>query len=367
MPGSTPHPPATPSPRPARDRCLLAPGTRGGWEKTASVQFPAPSPARGSFYGLFCEHSGGAGGCIGSVERSCAPRQATLWSWPGPRRSWLCVLLSGVRPVVTMRSCLGRSPSEGEPPGWPRCPTGRSSPAGSGPGPACPPWCPRWAGVGRGSVDPVGTLRPGPVPHRMGNQSPARPQPQGLSYLGPAHLDPRPCSAHGEGGHRLQAGRGRKGEMQTPRRSRLETEQGRGWSEAAPARDARGPQTLPPPPEPPPPGGVRPCPPWSALWSQSWWRTHSSCPRCPGGSVASGLRPPGPRPRLPLVSSLTPLLRPLTSGSKPHMRILARTCPQRRPLSEHPAPSRHLPCARSSHVPIMPLASSGLLAPHWKC
>ncbi|XP_045323931.1 basic proline-rich protein-like [Leopardus geoffroyi] len=58
----------------------------------------------------------------------------------------------------------------------------------------------------------------------------------------------------------------------------------------------RGPQTLPPPPEPPPPGGVRPCPPWSALWSQSWWRTHSCCPRCPGGSVASGLVLPAPAP-----------------------------------------------------------------------
>lgn len=34
--------------------------------------------------GLFCEHRGGAGGRIGSVERSCAQRREMLWSWLGP-------------------------------------------------------------------------------------------------------------------------------------------------------------------------------------------------------------------------------------------------------------------------------------------
>lgn len=66
-------------------------------------------------------------------------------------------------------------------------------------------WCRK--GLSRSRGDPEAWA----CSHRMGNQSPARLQLQGLSYLGPAHLDPRPCSAHGEGGHRLQAGRGKCG------------------------------------------------------------------------------------------------------------------------------------------------------------
>ncbi|XP_040320291.1 vegetative cell wall protein gp1-like isoform X2 [Herpailurus yagouaroundi] len=194
----------------------------------------------------------------------------------------------------------------------------------------------------------------------------------GLSYLGPAHLDPRPCSAHGEGGHRLQAGRGKKGETQTPRRSRLETETGQRLERGGPSQGRPGAPDTPPTPEPPPPDGVRPCPPWSALWSQSRWRTHSCCPRCPRGSVASGLRPPGPRPRLPLVSSLPPLLRPLTSGSKPHMRVLARTSPHggpcpsaRHQAGTSPVPGEH-PSWSGAPPPPPALASTAPFFNRWQ-
>lgn len=136
---------------------------------------------------------------------------------------------------------------------------------------------------------------------------------------------------------------------------------GRGWSEAAPARDAPGAPDTPPTPGAPTPGRSEALPALVCLVVSELVENTLVLSKVPRWQRGLWSCPPGPRPRLPLVSSLPPLLRPPTSGSKPHMRVLARTSPHRGPCpsarhqagtspvpGEHPsrsgAPPRPAPC-----------------------